>query len=183
MRSELVTLLKSNAVTSIAFKMPGLTVDANTFKPVVTALENQTIGVVRATNFGAEDAAYVYDRNFFAFGFNSAASNTDRQALCVHEALHAACDIAQYTMTVKEAEASAYIAQCFYFMNAQPTYFSSGTRPSMPTTTHDTAWTAAVTAKTSGTLTANDLKPVFTALKNNPLYKTIVDQTQPLDGI
>src|SRR5215510_4818489 len=109
MKEVVLSVLDQPAIRRIAFRFGPIMVNAMSFEPVKTAINETRIAVVYSSRLGANRAKYSFTNNRFTIGFRSASGNLDREALIAHEATHAALDAASNPRSVKQSEAAAYI--------------------------------------------------------------------------
>jgi len=103
----------------INFRIRGFEISPVLFARVKAKVEAGGIGVafndsLRNPRTGLPFCVYKVDANRMTLGFNSAAGLNER-ALVIHEATHAACDVALYSaMTTVDSEIMAYIAKAIF---------------------------------------------------------------------
>lgn len=183
MKQMIIDTLGLSAATQVAFSLAGITVGPLTFTPVKDALDSDKIGVAFSDRHGAEVAVYSYRHNRYTLGFRQTNSDANRESLLVHESLHAAMDIAAKPATVKNAEAAAYIAQCQFYYYRNQTAIDGGQAPTFRNATLRAAWPIAMAARSTPAITEDTLRPLYSALANDPLYHGRTDNTESYDGV
>jgi len=182
------TVLTLPTTQRIVFTFGAVIVNSVSFGLVVTAIANGRISIVTNPRLGAGFAKYRYSPgptgNRFIFGFASTAGSADREALIVHEAVHAAFDVAVSPMMVKQSEAAAYIAQCLYFYYKHEADFVAGRIAA--TFAHpmlQAAWPVSQRVLVNPNLTDADVAPLLAVIASHSLYSARADLTDEYDGV
>lgn len=183
MKDIVIDTLGLPAASQFTFSFSPINVGPLTFTPVIAALQADKITVTRDAKLPNGIAVYSYKHNRYRLGFDATNGNADRQAVIVHESIHAALDILASPVTVKVSEAAAYIAQCLFYYYSNQSAFQGGTTPTFANGTLRAAWGVAMTALKTPALTDADLAPLYTALASDPLYRGRLDKSDAFDGV
>lgn len=183
MKDVVIDTLGLPAASQFTFSFGPINVGPLTFTPVVAALQADKITAVHDAKLPNGVAVYSYKHNRYRLGFDAANGNADRQAVIVHESVHAALDILATPVTVKVSEAAAYIAQCLFYYYSNQSAFQGGKAPSFANGTLRAAWGVAMGALKTPALTDADLAPLYTALGSDPLYRGRLDKSDAFDGV
>ena len=186
---DMVTTVLTLPVTQrISFTFGAVMVNSVSFGLVVTAIANGKISIVTDASLGAGFAKYRYTTgptgNRFILGFVSTAGSADREALIVHEAVHAAFDVAVSPMVVKQSEAAAYIPQCLYFYYKHEADFVAGRVAA--TFAHpvlQAAWPVSQKVLVNPILTEADVAPLLTVIASHGQYSARAELTEDYDGV
>ncbi len=125
------TVLEDPAIQRINFVIGGFEIRPPLYQLVhdaITSVIGRRVEVLCNPN-QRNDAWYDSDHNQFSLK-SVFARPTTKQALIVHEATHAGCDLRNdHHMRVDTSEAAAYIAQCIYMrQKTRPADLRAGTR-------------------------------------------------------
>lgn len=184
LQTEVAALLSTRNVTRINVTAGGIHIAPSDYAAVKSKVQGGQIRVVRRAGLGNGVAKYRYTHNTLIVGFATLGGNADREALVVHECTHAACDIRSTHLTVGNAEAVAFIAQCLFFYYKNERALSRpGVHPTFANPILRAAWAAATTARRTPVLSATDIQPVLTALGGNRLYHGRLSNTESYDGV
>ena len=118
-RQAVLDALADPALGRINFRVNGFSISPQHYAKVREKVESGAIAVAfdgKLVNprTGLPFCMYRVDSNTMTLGFNAAKGPNER-ALVVHEAVHAACDVANYaTMITVESEIMAYVAQAIF---------------------------------------------------------------------
>jgi hypothetical protein len=169
--------------SKIKLAFGAISLDANSYKAVKTAIDGGKITVQHDAKMGSRSGRYRYTHNTMFLGFPSITTQ-DQQALVVHESTHAAFDIAGKALKVSHSEAAAYIAQCLFFYYANEPALSTGNvKPTFASPILQAAWDAAMLARPTGTVTEKDLEKLLAAIAKDADYKDNHDQDEAYDGV
>jgi len=183
MKEIVLSVLNQPAIRRIAFSFGPITINAMSFEPVKTALNDDRITVVHSSNLGANRAVYSFTNNRFRLGFRTLSGSIDREALIAHEATHAALDAASVPRSVKQSEAAAYIQQCAYFYYRNESAFQDGAQPTFADPILRAAWPVSQIARRRTQLTDAEVEPLFTAIAAHSLYHGREDDEEGFDGV
>lgn len=117
---------------------------------------------------------------------HSQAGGYMRRAMIVHEAIHAACDHANFGhMHVDTSEAAAYIGQCLFVRIKRPPTVTDRLSHSVPIRDRvfETAWICAEAILAGGQPTQAQIEDVRTAVRNHPWYSSTGDTAAGYNGI
>ena len=184
MKELVISALDAAPVRRIAFNFGPMSIDPAGYSGVKEAVRDESIDVRHNRRLGQNGARYRHKpENVFFLGFRSLGGNADRQALIVHEATHAVCDLAAEEMKLKESEAGAYIAQCmfFYLLNEDALRDGSQT-PTFRSAILRRAWPIARAAVDRPQIAVNDLEPLYQAIANHRSYRGREDDDVDYDG-
>ncbi|MGL6209799.1 MAG: hypothetical protein ACRC14_08225 [Paracoccaceae bacterium] len=183
MADMVTTVLNLPASKRISFTYGVAVVNTVSFGTVTAALANKLMSVVVNTKLG-NVATYNHKTQKFTFGFADTGGNSDRESLIVHEAAHAAFDVAVTPMSVAQSEAAAHIAQCLYFYFKHETELAGGkAAPAFTNPILKAAWPVSQIALTKPALTDADVQPLTDAIKVSPRYKDTHANTEDFDGV
>lgn len=128
-KGQMIEILRSDETRRISFSFNGsgqgtVSINSGMFRQVANALSSGSISVVEG-RFSSDIAMYSAwadtgrdtAANTFYLGRNPRWSRTFN-ALVVHEAVHAAFDLARTSVPWVDNEAAAYIAQAYYLRNS-----------------------------------------------------------------
>lgn len=183
MKEVVLSVLDQPAIRRIAFSFGPIMVNAMSFEPVKTALNETRITVVYSSKLGANRAKYSFTNNRFTLGFRSASGNLDREALIAHEATHAALDAVSNPRSVKQSEAAAYILQCLYFYYRNESAFQDGAQPTFADPILRAAWSVSQICRRRTQLTDDEVEPLFDAIAQHSLYRGREDDEEAFDGV
>lgn len=178
------TVLNMPATQRIGFTFGSVWMNSVSFGLVTTALANSLISIVVNTDLGERVAKYNHKRQRFTFGFADTGGSSDREALIVHESVHAAFDVAISPMMVKQSEAAAYIAQCLYFYYKHEADFVAGRiAATFADPILQAAWPVSQKVLTSPRLTEADVAPLVAVISTHDIYKDRADSIEDYDGV
>lgn len=183
MKTMVTAVLAKPEVTKISFSYGGVKVDSNGFKRVISSINSNKIKVQHNARLGSKKGIYRYTHNTLFLGFKATGGDADREALIVHECVHAISDIAGTKMLVSKSEAVAYIAQCLYFYYKNETAIKSGQKPTFKVKVLQKAWDAAMKAVQNGSLTNADVKPLLDEIAKHPTYRSRHSKDVLYDGV
>ena len=179
-------ILRFPQIPLIDFSFQGVTVNATSFSRVLTALGDGSITLKVDASIKADEAAYDTQQNAFLFPNEDLPTMLIDQALVVHEAVHAACDIAGTPTKTLLSETVAYLAQgmfIYYFLkpkfDADEKHWPFG--PGLVKTAFDAGKRAR--NKCGVALTDEEVKPLLDAIKGHDKYKDDVGITVPYNGL
>lgn len=113
-RTDIIELLESPAVTHTHFRLFGFEINGRDYRRIATAIRNGHIQVIRSSQMPSTVAAYQRRLNCFTVGSNPSDS------LLVHEATHAINDWHGRSIRSTLDEGLAYVAQMVYFCRRHP---------------------------------------------------------------
>ncbi|MEO1020487.1 MAG: hypothetical protein AAFY56_22780 [Pseudomonadota bacterium] len=182
---EIVTkILSRDEVKKIDFTAAGIKVSPLGFNAVKSHVESERIKVKYSRKMPRNTAKYVYTHNRMLLSFRRLEGSQDREALIVHECVHAIADIAGKKLLVAHSEAAAYVAQCLYFYYRNQKDIDAGTLE--VEFAHDIlkeGWDIAARARKNNTLTEADLEPLLKAIGTDPLYRRRHEKYDEYDGV
>lgn len=181
---QLVTqVLSRDEIKKIDFTAVGMKVSPIGFSAVKTRIDAGKIEVQYSRRLARHTAQYVHTHNRMLLSFRSLDDDPDREALIVHECVHAIADIAGKKQLVAHSEASAYVAQCLYYYYRSEKDIKDGMMIAFDDRLLKTAWQAAATARTKGTLTDADLEPLLKAIARDGMYRRKHKDFNQYDGV
>ncbi|MBI1219770.1 MAG: hypothetical protein GC186_14605 [Rhodobacteraceae bacterium] len=183
MKDLVIDTLGLPGATKFTFSIGAIKVGPGTFGPVIQAIKDGKITVEFSNKLPANIAVYSYKHNRYRLGFQAVSGNADKEAVIVHESVHAALDILATPVTVKLSESAAYIAQCLYYYYSNQSAFQGGQKPSFANKTLAAAWTVAMGALTTPDVTDSAAAPLYAALAADPLYQGRLNKTDAFDGV
>jgi len=183
MKNMVSTVLSKPEIKKIKFSFKTLNITPASFQQVKAKIHSNKIKVVRSNKLSANDAKYSSVTNTLKLGFSSIGGSTDREALIIHECVHAACDIAGKALRVSHAEAVAYVAQCLFFYFRNESALKSGKTPTFASPVLREAWKTATKARSNYVLKESDIKPLLEAIAKQPNYKNIYSKSYAFDGV
>ena len=178
-------------IAHIEFSLDGASVSPTRFGDVKRELDGGNIKVARDSSLPQNKCVYRYDnnapgdtKNAFRMGFSSTGGSTDREALIVHEAVHAIFDVHSSPQVVKVSEAAAYVAQMLYFYRANKAAIDAGATPTFSSEVQREAWELSVAARNGAhTYSATDAADLYAALGSHDDYADRIDDTDDYDGV
>lgn len=183
MQQVVIDTLDRPEIRKIAFGVGAIYVNALSFEPVKQAITGGKIKVEHKSSIGPYGAKYRYTANTLFLGFSSTGGNADREALIVHECVHAFLDIAAKTVLVKQSEAAAYVAQILYFYYRNEAALSGGQKPTFRDPVLKAAWDVAMIARRKSNLTEAEVQPLYDAIAKHDLYKHSHSKDETYDGV
>ena len=189
-KRQIITILNSSETRRVRFSFTGedgstVNVEPTMFRSVANAIENDQIAIVE--NWSTADIAMYSARadpnnnvaaNTLYLGRNQRSSRLFN-ALIVHEAVHAAWDIARHSLRWIDNEAAGYIAQAYYARNS-----------GLPRTAYLYGSHAILAFSiVQGMRDSNDsdvsffLSRLRENLRNDPLYNTYINGQFDGDGV
>ncbi len=183
MKKTVTDVLNKPAIRKIAFSFGSIYINASRFASVATAIGNDKITVRYKSSLGSKNGSYVYTANKLLLGFKKTKGDGDREALIVHECVHAAFDITGTAIIVKHSEAAAYIAQCVYFYYQNEGLFTSGGSISFSNPILKAAWKVAMITKKRSRIKNSEMAPLYLAISKHSLYKKSYNKTDNYDGV
>ncbi|MDT8857279.1 hypothetical protein RNZ50_20015 [Paracoccaceae bacterium Fryx2] len=181
--TDLVTdVLRLPEVARIAFGFGSVLIGPTSFPLVVNALAASKISIVTVTG-GGNRAVYNYKRNRFTFSFTVALGDPDREALVVHESVHAAFDVMISPMQVKVSEAAAYIAQCQFFYFRNQAAIDAGAAPTFGDPILAAAWPVSQLALTRPRLDEADVAALLSTISGHRIYRLRHSEIDEYDGV
>jgi hypothetical protein len=138
---------------------------------------------------GGYAASYNSAKNELTLSFTYAATY-NRNALIVHECVHAAMDVQHQKFKLIDhmtSEAAGYIAQCMFLITKMtPQEYSNRLRSRRHAPTDKIfrpAWNIALAYHTGARISSNDLVDLETALRTHPWYAGKSDKISNFDGV
>jgi hypothetical protein len=115
LRRAVLTVLARPELSRIFFSIKSYEINVHKLRDVANAVIDRKIRVRYNPRLKSQSKSYYnFDADELEFGFYTAMT-IEREAVIVHEAAHAALDMAvAHDLKGKEAEAAGYIAQCMY---------------------------------------------------------------------
>ena len=163
MKQIVLNTLDKLEIRKIAFGFGTIYINALSFESVKEAIKKDKIKVEYKSSLGANTAKYRYTANTLFLGFKDTGGSTDREALIVHECVHAIFDIAGKTMLVKQSEAAAYVTQVLYFYYRNESAILAGSTPTFKDPILKAAWDVAMIARRRSNITEKEVAPLYTA--------------------
>ncbi|MEO1017261.1 MAG: hypothetical protein AAFY56_06150 [Pseudomonadota bacterium] len=184
MKQLVTNVLSRDEVSKIDFIAANIKVSSLGFNAVKKGINDNKIKVRYSSKLPRNTARYNYTKNRLSLNFRTLQDDHNREALIVHECVHAICDIAGNKLLVAHGEAAAYIAQAQYFYYRNQDALDDGSM-SMEFSMKilDEAWDLAAQARENSTLSEDDLTPLIKAISKHPLYRKRHDKHDHCDGI
>lgn len=183
MKQIVLNTLDKPEIRKIAFGFGTIYINALSFESVKEAIKKDKIKVEYKSSLGANTAKYRYTANTLFLGFKDTGGSTDREALIVHECVHAIFDIAGKTMLVKQSEAAAYVTQVLYFYYRNESVILAGSTPTFKDPILKAAWDVAMIARRRSNITEKEVAPLYTAISKHSLYKNNYNNDEKYDGV
>lgn len=176
-------LAKSHLLRWVNFSFDGLPIRPGLFGVVADCLQTGAMRVVCALSLGSGAAEYESDSDELRVGF-TAAPTVSRQALVVHECVHAGLDaVAAGGVTVATSEAAAYIAQMVYQRVGRPDRGCPESSNASKQAVWDWAWWLAGEVIASRPLDPADCEAMRSAVRQHPKYRNAAHRTADFDGV
>jgi hypothetical protein len=183
MKTMVLDTLDRPAIRQFAFGFANLYINALLFEEVKNAIKNDKITVTHSSKMSSLDAKYVYKKNKLVLGFKKTGGNTDREALIVHECVHALLDIQMKLVSVQQSEAAAYIAQCLYYYYRNEEAFQGGAEATFGDPLLQAAWGVSAKCRKNSSVKDADLQPLYAAISTHSKYKDRYADTEGFDGV
>lgn len=169
-KQTILTALADPAINKIKLSIDGFDINPQSYARVREKIMAGKIEVkynprLISSATGNPYAFYHAPTNVLNCGFSSAAA-APRRGLVIHEATHAACDIANdFSMTTVTSEALAYLAQAIFMLEKQP----DAPLQEDPIICASQVLAGMIIA--GNTLKSDDLKSLRDAIRDSPEYK------------
>lgn len=183
-RSTIVAVLTDAAINRIRINLRGVTITPQMIREVRDLTRSGQIDVVHVPG-QSTPAMYDSDENKFFLNF-ARTGRMSQRALIVHEAIHAACDRANFNhMLINTSEAAAYIGQCIYMIVKQAGNHDERLGHDNPNRDRvfELAWNCARTIVANGQPSHTDIEQLRSAILQHPYYSRNGTQNAGYNGI
>ena len=183
MKEAILSTLNRPEICQIAFGFNNVYINAMSFEDVKSALKKGKITAVHSKKLGSKRCKYQYTKNKFVLGFKNLSGDPDREALIVHESVHAVFDVKVKPMSVQQSEAAAYIAQCLFYYYRNQAALGGGMEVSFGDPILRAAWGVSKLCRHRSMLEPAELTPLYDAIATHKLYQDTYDDTDDYDGV
>lgn len=180
-KQTVLGILKDSDTQKIkSFSLGGVGFDARTFPVLAGYVERNQIRVDDSGKDGM--AEYDYNTNTIILGFTWTLDHV-KDALILHECVHAVYDVAKTKMPVAVNEAIAYVVQCQYLLVKR----GDGKRLSSPNRQKDLvfelAWKMAAKIQKGEAPTASEKSSLLAAIGQHPFYMHNASSEVAVNGV
>lgn len=183
MKQMVLDTLERPEIRQMAYGFGTVYINAMNFEGVKQALIDDKISVKFSNRLPANRGKYVYTHNKYVLGFRQLRGDSDREALIVHESVHAIFDVETKPLTIKESEAAAYLAQCLFYYYRNRDALENGNTMTFRDPILKAAWDVSKICRRRSKLTDTEMQPLFDAIAANQPYKDKQDDTYDYDGV
>mgnify|MGYP001557670159 CR=1 FL=1 len=183
-RSTIVAVLTDVAINRIRINLRGVTITPTMIREI---RDLTRAGQIDVEHVPGQSTPAIYNSNENKFYLNfSRTGRMSQRALIIHEAIHAACDRANFDhMLINTSEAAAYIGQCVYMIVKENA--GQGERLGHEDPTRDRvfelAWGCARTIASGGQPSHSDIEQLRSAILQHPYYSQNGTQNAGYNGI
>lgn len=183
MKQMVLDTIDRPEIRQMAFGFGPVYINAMNFEGVKRALNDGKISVEYSSKLPSNRAKYVYKKNKYVLSFRKLSGSADREALIVHESVHAIFDVEVKPLLVKQSEAAAYIAQSLFYYFRNQDALNNGSTVTFQDPILKAAWEVSKLCRRRSQLTDDEVKPLFDAIAAHKLYDDSYDTTDDYDGV
>jgi hypothetical protein len=175
-------ILKDSETQKIkSFSFGGIGFDAKTFPLLADFIDRGQIKVTYDSNKSGM-AEYDYSTNSIILGFTWTLEYT-KEALIVHECVHAVHDIAKTKTSVAISEAVAYVVQCQYLLIKRGDGKRLSSSNKIKDLVFELAWKMAAKIQQGTNPTTTEQQALQTAISKHPFYMANATADAGFDGV
>lgn len=183
MKQMILDTLERPEIRQMAYGFGTVYINAMNFEGVKQALDDGKISAKYSSKLPANSAKYVYTDNKYVLGFRQLRGDSNREAVIVHESVHAIFDVEVKPLAVKDSEAAAYIAQSLFYYFRNRDALANGNTVTFKDPILKAAWDVSKLCRHRSKLTDAEMQPLFDAIAAHKLYKDSHEDTADYDGV